>query len=141
MAVLERGRDFELRDAGPDDIPFVRSTWLRDYRERSSFARRIADSEYQTFHRLLLDRISSRARTVVAFDAQAPEVLWGWACAEPHVLHYVFVKRPFRNMKLGAQLLHAVGFNDGDYYTHMTYAWEGLVRQKYPGAQFSPYRI
>jgi GNAT superfamily N-acetyltransferase len=142
MAVLERSKDFELRDAGPDDLPFVRSTWLRDYRERSSFARRIDAAEYQLFHRLLLDRIQSRSRTVVAYDVAAPEVLWGWVCSEPgNCLHYVFVKRPFRNMGLGRALLQAALWPEDGFYTHQTYCWEGMVHQKFPAARFSPYRL
>lgn len=141
MAVLERGKDYELREAQADDIAFIRSTWLRDYRERSSLARRIDDAEYQFFHRLLVDRIASRSSTVVAFDLAAPNVLWGFCCWEPGTLHYVYVKRPFRNMRLAAGMLEAAGLQPDWFYTHLTYPWESVVRQKHQGLRFSPYRI
>lgn len=139
MAVLEAGRDFNLRAPGETDVGFIKSTWLRDFQEHSQFARKIATADYAQFHRLLVDRILSRARALVAFDVADPRVLWGHVVWEPGILHYLFVKRPFRNARLGTALYEAAGCPD--VFTHLTFAGESVWRTKVPGLRFVPYAV
>lgn len=130
------------RRADPDDAAFVFSYWLRDHFERSAFAKGITKATFMRLHHLLLERIIARSVVFVACDPEAPNVCYGFICAEgPEVLHYLYVKRRFRRMGIGTGLLAAAGMSDGPkVFTHLTD--EGIaLRRKFPLAEYSPYHV
>ncbi len=131
-----------MRRASGDDAPFVFSYWLRDHFERSRFAKGISKSDYMTFHHLLLERIIARSTVWVACDPEMPSVVYGFICVEGlDVLHYVYVKRRFRRMGIGGQLLSAAGMPAGPkVFTHLTDEGVGL-RRRFPEARYLPYCV
>lgn len=107
MKLAWRGREFDLvRPARP---AYVLATWMRSYCDgiklgswRHALAipqRAVATALYP--------------RVMVIVDPGAPNTIHGWACADPGVLHYLFVAEPFRRMGLGRALAHACAGESG----------------------------
>jgi GNAT superfamily N-acetyltransferase len=65
---------------------------------------------YYPYQRGVIQQLLDRgAEVVVARDADAPEMVYGWLCCErsgrEFTLHYVYVKLPFRELGLGHAML------------------------------------
>lgn len=131
-----------------DDIPFIMSTWLQSYRRSSEFARHIIAPVYFAFHRKVVEGILARmtTRVQVAVDPEASEVIYGYIVTEwpaletfsvfglePRgVVHYVYVKEAFQNMRVATRLIEASCIDPKRcYVTHLT-------RDKRDSAKSSP---
>lgn len=87
----------DFRPAGADDWAYITDSWARSSHTRSS----------QIRHRI--DRLRRRKATfLIACDPQERRQILGWACLEKPVLHYIFVKLPFRNQGIARQLLSSL---------------------------------
>lgn len=68
-----------------------------------------------------------RCRLLVLCFESTPDQILGWIAFEaPNVLHYVYVKQPFRRRGLATFLLNAADLSYPIKATHKTYAWEFL---------------
>jgi hypothetical protein len=103
-----------IRAADEDDLAFIVSTWSRSYKS-SPAAGLIASEDWPTvMHpqiRKLIDRPG--VTTLVACDRRDSSFLIGFACATPaaKVLHYVYVKQPFRRAGYARQLVLELGID------------------------------
>jgi hypothetical protein len=139
---------FVIREGVPGDLPFIYDNWMKDFHERSQFARRIRPATYNKFHKLLLDRCLANSITLVACDPEMPSVIYGILVVQPSVgkdlpvLHYVFVKRQFRLKGVAAGLMAFAGLTKDTpfWFSHMTYAGETLWKL-YPRAEYCPYAV
>ncbi len=139
---LRPGVDFRIRPLGPEDMPFVASTWLRDYGEKSAFARKIAPQDYHLFHKLVIARLLERSKTLIVADPKDDGLLFGFLCCEPPtILHYAYIKRPFRGLGLGAALYAESGLVEPVTFTHLTYTGESVWKTCQPAAKYVPYHI
>ena len=130
-----------VRRADADDAAFVFSYWLRDYFERSRFAKGISKGLFMQLHHLLLERIIARSTIWIACDPEMPAIAYGFICSEADTLHYLYVKRRFRRMGIGGLLLTAAGMSAGPKdFTHLTDEGVGL-RRKFPLAEYNPYKV
>ncbi len=96
-----RGREFQI--VVPHRPHYVMATWMRSYCDgikQGSFRHALAIPQ-----RAVATALFPRVLAIV--DADAPHTIHGWACADPGVLHYLFVAEPFRRMGLGRALAHA----------------------------------
>lgn len=91
---------YSLRPYTPDDEDFVVYSWLKSYAHSKYGQARGAQNDatpqevaYWEDHRPLVMRLLATCEVTVACDAKAPGVVWGWACCEGDVVHYVLVKR------------------------------------------------
>jgi GNAT superfamily N-acetyltransferase len=126
-----------FRESKPEDRAFIYSSWLRSYRD-SEFARSLSTDIYFHGHRQVLERILDRATTIVACDPEDPDHIYGWLCHEmgyPPILHYVYVKHPYRGMGLGKQLFAAFDQGGKFDYTHQGRLSEKLKER----GTFNPY--
>lgn len=143
--------DFVIRQAGEDDMPFIFSTWLRNYRHSSTgFAQDIDKEVYYDFHHQVISRIVSRhAHVLLAVDKQDPTVIFGylvleWFPDKFSVIHYGYVKKAFRNLGLFNSLLKAASVGRNKVlYTHKTELGEKLIEHKKGvlECQYNPYLI
>ncbi len=130
-----------IRRADADDAAFVFSYWLRDYYERSAFAKGITKATFMSLHHLLLERLIARSVMHIACDPEDPTVCFGFICAEGPVLHYVYVKRRFRGMGVGGLLLAAAFEASGpSAFSHLTDEMISL-RKRWPLAEYNPYLV
>ncbi len=131
------------------DTNFVYSTWLRNYKHSSYFAKRIKPSVFFAGHHAVLNHLLAKPamRLSVACDKNDPETIWGWLACEPSnlmqtVVHFMFVKDAFRKMGIARTLLNAAGVFDLNKtrFTHWTYPVDEFIRQ-YPDMLFDPYAL
>lgn len=112
-----------LRPATQDDVNFVLNSWLKSFKESSWF--NISGKPYWRGHRLLILKLMRTKELTIACMKDDTNAIVGWSCTEPGVIHYVYVKRPFRRFGVAKTLL-AWAYAPGEYnksisYTHRTY--------------------
>lgn len=128
--VLAQAQDlFRVRDATEADVPFVSDTWKHSYR-KGGLSPNCAGVLYWEGQHALVARLLSRSMVRVAFNPHAPGQLFGWCCFEAvdqlGVLHFVYVKAPFRGYGIARELVSAVANLPGLQHSHRTKDGERL---------------
>lgn len=138
--------DIEVRLAYLEDLNFIFATWLKSYRHASSFARKISNDIFYKRHHLVIDLILKRegSRVLVAHPTGEPNVILGYVVSEKQpdgadVLHYVYVKKSFRQMGIGKALWGSL-LEKPQVFTHFTADTDWIIR-KYENLTYDPYRI
>lgn len=134
----------EVRKFNPEsDEAFVYSTWLKNYKHSSYFAKRIRPMVFFKGHRVLVDHLLKKesAKTLVAHPKNDPDTILGYLTFEPQVVHFVFVKDPFRKMGIATVLLRAAQIElETATFTHWTFPVDEFVR-RWPGMTYDPYKL
>lgn len=109
------------------DIPFLMSSWLQSFRENSEH-RYVEPKLYFSAQQQLVGKLLARSVNLIAVNADEPNQILGWICAERlagNVLcvHFVYVKGAYRRHGLAKALVQK--FLDADkpdvvMYTHLT---------------------
>lgn len=133
---LPGGLVVAFRPGEPGDRAFICSSWLRGHHREGDWPRRLgihrcAQAGYGTVedgrgcscckfshrryfdeHGLVVERLLERAQVLVACNPERTTQIIGYIVFGPGVLHWVFVKEPFRydrnqdiNPRLGSALL------------------------------------
>lgn len=120
------GLPVTFRDAKPDDLAFILSSWLKSHRQVGDNAW-MANDVYYAIHRARFTT-ALHQRVVVACDPEHEDQILGWACAglDGHTVHYVYVKQVFRRFGLARRLVDRV--TDGGTFiaTHVGVAHDAL---------------
>ena len=135
---------YELRASSADDTPFVKTTWMQSYHDRSLgsiSASSLQWSRYKQLMRPLLDALISRGSLIVACDPQESGVIYGWALGEGGdvpVLHYAYVRPERRRYGLADEMLARLASETGRLVeaSHITEAGRWIVRSK--GLVYNP---
>jgi hypothetical protein len=114
---------FNTRYAGVDDIPFIFSSWLRSYRETRAV--KVLDNRtYYAGQHAVIEGLMQRPNIIVeiACDVQDPEQIYGYVVYESRsdgpLIHWTYVKLPFRAFGIGSSLVKAACENvPGDKIT------------------------
>lgn len=134
--------DVVLERANRGDAKLVYSSWIKSYRH-SEAAHKLPNGVYEPFQRDVIHRLLAAPGTCVyvARPTDWPDGVLGWVCAEPGVMHYAYVKSPYRRLGLGRTLLAYAAEQLGEAftaYTHKRKPWtEALERQ---GLVYAPER-
>lgn len=128
-----------IRLSSASDIPFIYSVWLRSYRYDSPHCENISNGLFFESHKNVLARILAHreTRVVVACHREDPDLLFGFMAYGPGVIHFIYVKRPFRNMGIARMLVESQQIDhDSCQTSHLTYSlidmWRGgVTRIKY----------
>jgi len=138
--------EISIREFNANDLNFILSKWLKNYKFSSRFAKNIKPDIYYKWHHMILDNIMARpsCTILIANPTDEPDVNLGFICYETtdtKVIHYAFVKPEFRNFGIGKRLFHhAMGDKSVGYFTHWTYPVDTL-EMKLPNLTYDPYRI
>jgi len=101
----------------------AKSDWNEPIQDKRSFESMIAESRYyMTTHRLLIIDIINRFPVLIASMKKDKADLCGFACYGDGVVHYAYIKKPFRGFGLFKMMLHSL--EDGGLpvlYSHETY--------------------
>lgn len=133
----------EVRLAKAQDASFIYATWLRSYRHSSQFAKNIPNEVYFKYHHMAIDRIAERGgRFYVAHALGDPDTILGFICSEgPTLVHYCYIKKPFRAMGIARKLVQMAGISEDLYeFTHMTHDMEKITKKR-PKLIYNPYGI
>lgn len=122
--------------AEENHISFVFSSWLKSYKE-SDFAKIVSNHIFYKEHHALIDSLLKKGQCFVAVNKTDEDQIYGWICAnivnKPHLLHYVYVKHPYRGLGLSKIMLAIL---EKPYvYTH-----QGKIKHRAENT-YSPYEF
>lgn len=134
-----------LREHTPDDLGFIVDAWMKNY-QKSGEVEDLTPDLYCPAQRAQINRFLRAGGAVLAVNVADPTQLFGFVAFERDetarvaVVHYVYVKKTFRGLGLGKQLVErAVQGVDARFYTHRApkRADEHVLRRA--GAKFNPF--
>ncbi len=132
--------EVKLRDAVPDDLNFVYSTMLRGLYYGNEFYGEIDKKPFFVAYDSVIKQMlhKSGMKLVIACLTSEPDAIVGWALLEPQeqVLHFLYVKDPWRKKGIANQLL--AGYHI-DTVTHITKV--GNIIRKQKGWVLNPFKI
>lgn len=118
--------EVQFRPLDPDEMGFVMDSWFRSYRS-SEWAGVIPNHLYYPTMREMLASLIARGAKILAAVSRGPteDRVIGYVCYETKpteaVVHYCYVKDPFRRLGLGGELWRlASGDSRSVLYTHKT---------------------
>lgn len=102
---------FKIRLANDDDIHLVINSWLHSYRA-SPFGAGMSSEVYYREHRDVLQDILEHCQVMVACDNEIGDQIYGWIAYEESkeetIVHFVYVKRPFRKFGIASTLVEGI---------------------------------
>ncbi len=151
--------DFQIVPAGKEHRTFVVTTWLESFYE-SYFAGTFAwkgtpgyEAVYRPSFEGMLDRPTAKCRVVTL--ASDPSLFVAW-CLTDHqhgferisqpILHYVYVKGPYRRAGIATELIVGTGIDPRREFrfSHRTRDWDRMTQEglrkkdAWLGARFDP---
>jgi GNAT superfamily N-acetyltransferase len=115
---VEKRELFRIRPGLTSDEPYIFTTWLKSLRYTNSWFKLIDQQSYfKTYHQVI-ERILERPTITVnvACLADDDDVILGYSVLEPQILHWVFVKEPWRRIGIASDLIP----KDIHTVTHLT---------------------
>ena len=115
------------------DLPFVYSSWYKAHRP---FQKHVANEEYADGHNARMRRLVSDSNVLVAYSADVPDEILGYAVIEGDACHFVYTKAVYRRMGIASGLVQG----HCRYYTH----WMGEQGRSFAeavGLTYNPYRL
>lgn len=143
-ATLDKSQLITLRIGQPDDLNFVYSTWLKGLYYGDSWFSDIPKDIFMKKYHAVLDGILKRNNTtlIVACLKDDPDTILGYSVASWHptdpgyVLHWAFVKSPWRRIGIGKSLMPPGVVS----VSHLTKVGKALL-PKIQDAVFDPFTL
>lgn len=92
----------KIRAATDADISFIFNSWLKSFKPFGAVCAHVQDSIYFHNHHKLIERILQRTTPIVACSVEDENDIMGYIVVEviegTYCYHYVYVKKPFRNL-------------------------------------------
>lgn len=114
-----------IRPANEEDIAFIFNSWLKSYRN-SLFARDVPPPVYFAEHHKVLETLVKTNTVLIACNPEESNQIYGYMVGGQlegvFVLHYAYVKHPYRGLGVGKLLLKAFNHdrNIAGFHTHST---------------------
>lgn len=94
------------------DEPFIYNSWLQSNKSRHP---NIPSSDYYSLYKKIIADVLYKSIVVIACDPQDPEFIYGYAVIRPiddvKIIHYVYVKKPFRRFGVAKKMLESQEIN------------------------------
>lgn len=142
---MDKQQKWILRKPIPSDINFISDTWLKTYRFKSKWASRIIEGCFYAEHGKMVQRAFRHSVTIVACDPIEPSHIFGYLVGmnrpKADVLHYIYVKKPFRSSGVAADMVDSFQGQDYLFNTHETIPYHFLefLRNRYHKVTYNPY--
>lgn len=131
----------QLRDAEASDISFIYDSFMKSYKADGPLGKITTKRVFFQEFPQVIDRILSTSKVQIMCLSEEPKIIVGYIIFQPQLIHYIFVKEPFRRNGIAKTLKsHALGLNDSFTYTHITHHVKKLLT-KYPDALFNPFKL
>lgn len=128
----------DVRPYASEDKNFILATWLRGLYYGDTWYREIKKSIFMANYHNFLEIILSRPNTSISVAClkDEPSVILGYAVMrnDKPVLHWVFVKKPWRSIGISKLLIPA----DTQSVSHLTKTGLGILRN-HPSVDFNPF--
>lgn len=129
------------------DEAFIFSTWLRNYKHSSYFAKRVKPSVFFAGHHKIVSHLLAKPTTTtfIAHPKDDPNTMLGYLVCdtslERPIVHFTFVKEAFRKMGILRTLMSAAKITaENMSFTHWTIPVDDLIR-KFPDIIYNPYAL
>lgn len=102
-----------MRETTAEDLPFIFNSWLKSFRFNED-ASRMSNGVYFGYFKELVTGLLESSSIVVACNPDDSTQIYGYAVYDHKedidlfVLHYIYVKYPFRNLGIGKRILETV---------------------------------
>lgn len=97
-----------IRDYGENDKPFVMNSWIKSYRDANIQSLKINKKLLYHNQKDLINSILTHSVTLVACADDDEDHILGWLNYEAYgklcIIHYVYVKHPFRMLDIANTL-------------------------------------
>lgn len=137
-------REWDIRTAVKDDLHFIYSNWMTFMRYRSNLGKTCKATVFLKEYIKVIDYILDQDTTSVwiAYPMVEPEVIVGYCVVDYPVVHFAYVKRPFRNLGITKSLLQTAGFRPGQKieFTNTTLDIAGL-RHMHDELEYNPFKL
>lgn len=127
------------------DEDFIYSTWLRNYKHSSYFAKRIKPAVFFKEHHKVIDHIMGKPTitALVAHPKNDVHTLLGYVVFERNeersTVHFTYIKDAFRMMGIARTLYKSGEIDMGKLkFSHWTLPVDELIK-KYPEIIYDPY--
>ena len=137
-----------IRDASADDLAFIIDSWLASFRN-SHFAGPISMRRYREVYRVEICSLIDRPGVIVrvAYYRENPSQILGFLCFDRgrgnSIVHFAYVKKPFRRRGIFALLMNDAGIDTKRKfsYTYRTRAASELTAKgaRFERARFDPF--
>lgn len=129
------------------DGPFILNSWLKSYRKESVYGREITAEVFYSNHKDVVLELLARSKVLVVCNPEYEAQVYGYAVYETRgdaiVIHFVYVKAPYRELGIGKAMLAVIQgehISGGDLpivATHATRMFHKLGPKV--GATYNPY--
>lgn len=112
-----------IRRMVPQDVAYIRSSWLASYYEHGVRRPTFPGREYRERWGRIIAALLSSAKVWVAVAQDDNSVILGWACVESETrIHYIHVVHSFQRWGVATALLSQAGVNPAArvLYSHRT---------------------
>lgn len=103
-----------FRPLSAEDINFFYNSWLVSYRNTLQNLAISNPIYYQTQKEVIHNCITN-GDVIMACDPEDHNSLFGFICYEGNVVHYIYVKYPFRRLGVANELLKKAGIDTKDF--------------------------
>lgn len=136
MSEIDKKALITTRPGTLEDINFVYATWLKGLRYGNDWFLLIDQDVYFKHYHDVIETILSRPNTAirVACLVEDPSVIIGYSVYEGPVVHWAFVKKPWRKIGICKDLMPSRITT----VTHLTRTGASLLT-KSPGVRFNPF--
>lgn len=137
---MERNK-FTIRKMRGGDIEFITSTWLKNYRSRSKFAKSMKRDVFMQEHHSAIKSIISNCRVVIACNSHDPDHILSYLIADKNKdeFHFIYTKGAFRKFGIASLLVDEIKNSDSCTVTHEN--MENFFRRFYPEVTYNPYNF
>ncbi len=125
------------RPAVAEDVPFILSTWLKGLRFGNLWYRLIDAKVYFKVYHSVIAQVMSKptVKVTIACLKEDPSVILGYSVVEGNKLHWVQVKRAWRNIGIAKGLVPVTI----DTVTHLTDVGKAIFQKK--KLTFNPFNL
>lgn len=140
--------DWLIRLAKPEELNFIYSTWLNNYRHDSSLGKSCRNSVFFAEYPSVLDHILHRPLTkvLVTYFEESPDLILAYLVYEPGILHYLFTKEIYRSHSIATSLFMKAFEEDLKksspiQLTHRTASVEAILKKYNSILNFNPFLL
>lgn len=132
---------FAIREPVPADLNFIIDTWLKSFRQHSkTFKSYISTKDYNEFYRKVILSVLQKSNVYIAHSIEDQSQIYGYAVVNQDVVHYIYVKSPFRRFGIAKSLCEIMSSNQEiNCYTHYTHYAKNLVQKM--DARYNPFYL
>ncbi len=129
------GLKVDVREPAPEDINFMLSTMLKGLYYGSKFWAEVDQEAFFSNYEPFIKQLMLKCDIKIACLDDDKDVILGWSMFKESVLHFLFVKKSYRNVGVG-KLLYPNGITCVSHITD-----QGNAIRKKLGLKFNPFNI